>query len=154
MAACAAFDAMRAEVQLRTSVKVYREMPGLRATLFDAAATMPELAKELVDRVFARGEDDDEAAAAASAAEAPKWNLCSGFKCSAKPAHLRARVKRKAGAIKRSKYKCVTCRTHERDALASEEWQRAIEKARERGSERVRQSNDRRTMRGILRMAA
>ena len=66
MAACAAFDAMRAEVQLRTSVKVYREMPGLRATLFDAAATMPELAKELVDRVFARGEDDDEAAAAST----------------------------------------------------------------------------------------
>ena len=42
---------MRAEVQLRTSVKVYREMPGLRKTLYDAATT-PELLDDLVTRVF------------------------------------------------------------------------------------------------------
>jgi hypothetical protein len=50
-AVCAAFDAMRAEVQLRTSVRVYREMPGLRKALYDAAGTQ-ELLDELVVRVF------------------------------------------------------------------------------------------------------
>ena len=51
VAACDAFEALRVEVQLRTSVRVYREMPALRKTLYDGSVTK-ELAAELVTRVF------------------------------------------------------------------------------------------------------
>ena len=51
IAACDAFEALRVEVQLRTSVRVYREMPALRKTLYDGSVTK-ELAAELVTRVF------------------------------------------------------------------------------------------------------
>jgi len=50
-AVCVAFDAMRAEVQLRTSVRVYREMPSLRNTLYDVVVTT-ELVDDLIARVF------------------------------------------------------------------------------------------------------
>ena len=59
IAACRAFEALRVEVQLRTSVRVYREMPALRKTLYDGAVSQA-LAAELVTRVFGKIEDDDE----------------------------------------------------------------------------------------------
>ena len=62
VAACDAFEALRVEVQLRTSVRVYREMPALRKTLYDGSVTK-ELAAELVTRVFGEIEkpaDDDD----------------------------------------------------------------------------------------------
>ena len=59
IAACRAFEALRVEVQLRTSVRVYREMPALRKTLYDGAVS-EALAAELVTRVFGKIEDDDE----------------------------------------------------------------------------------------------
>ena len=59
IAACDAFEALRVEVQLRTSVRVYREMPALRKTLYDGSVTK-ELAAELVTRIFGEIEKPNE----------------------------------------------------------------------------------------------